>query len=306
MVLLIKGKLAEYTSKAAEKLSTKVIGTRPSIEKSVVMTKMKLLTSDKVELTSRVGVEPFLISENLLKRATAKQRAILEDLYKNKFLILKKNRVLHPSKPILEKGSLLHGENYDPKIIDSILQDGLISIDLGKVIRKTENSQTTIGGVDTWVNDQTRNINEYFNKWLAECPEYATTPFQKMNRQMCWRGENKWIDLSSKNGNKVVFVVNPVRNTELQEITKYSVNPSTKGLYSTVMGGNLTNQAGNCMYDSPNFARHTFVPVGIPSNYFEKIIIGNKITPEQVLEIKNMVKKYGLDTKIFDTAGMLL
>ncbi len=80
------------------------------------MTKMKTITSDTVELSSRVTTEPFLISENLFKRTTPKQRAILEDLYKNQFLVLEKNRVLHPTTPILDKGTLLHGENYDPKV----------------------------------------------------------------------------------------------------------------------------------------------------------------------------------------------
>lgn len=68
----------------------------------------------------------------------------------------------------------------------------------------------------------------------------------------------------------------------------------------------MTNQTGNCMYETPAFARHTFIPVGIPSNYFEKIIVGNKITKEQISEIKNMISKYGLDTKVYDIEGKLL
>ena len=302
MVLLVKGKLAEYIGKTA-KTVYKPVETTVS-KPSVVLTKMKPLATDTVEI-SRTHA-PFLLSDNLIARTTPEQRKILESLYKNQFLVLAKNHVKHPASPILDKGALLHGEQYDKTVIDSILKDGLISIDLGKVLRKTENSQTTIGGIDTWVNEQTRNINEYFNKWLAEAPEHVVTPFQKINRQLCWRGENKWIDLGDKCGKKIVFVINPTKNKELQEITKYSVTPKTKGLSSTVMGGSMTNQTGNCMYETPAFARHTFIPVGIPSNYFEKIIVGNKITKEQISEIKNMISKYGLDTKVYDIEGKLL
>lgn len=307
MVLLIKGKLAEYickTTKDASKITSKTASTSVSKPSLVYPMKIKPLTADTVEFTSKTT--SFLMSENLIARTTPEQRKILEDLYKNKFLVLAQNKVMHPASQILEKGSLLHGENYNPKVIDSILKDGLISIDLGKVLRKTENSQTTIGGIDTWVNDKTRTIDEYFNKWLAQPPEYAITPFQKLNRQLSWRGENKWIDLGDKGGNKIVFVINPVKNKELQEITKYSVTPKTKGLSTTVMGGNMTNQPKNCMYETPAFCRHTFVPVGIPSNYFEKIIVGKKINAAQVAEMKKMIAKYGLDTKIYDIKGNLL
>ncbi len=298
MVLLVKGKLAENIAMAHKKVTaTKAVTSTVPLAK----TKLTPIAHDTVELSTK-----FLMSDNLISRTTPKQREILKDLYENQFLILTKNKVYHPTTPMLSKGALLHGENYDPKVIDSILKDGLISIDLGKVIRKTENSQTTIGGIDTWVNDKQRTINEYFNVWLAQCPEYAKTPFQKINRQMCWRGENKWIDLSHKSSKKIVFVINPTRNTELQEITKYSVTPSTKGLSSTVMGGNMTNQKGNCMYETPDFIRHTFIPVGIPSNYFEKIIVGNNINKSQIIEIKKIIEKYGLDTKVFDTKGNLL
>lgn len=307
MVLLVKGKLAEYVGKkakdivgTAEKISSKSVS-KPSI---VYPMRVKTLMTDTVELSSTAT--PFLMSENLIARTTLEQRKILEDLYRNQFLVLSKNKVRHPISPILEKGTLLHGEKYNPEVVDSILKDGLVSIDLGKVLRKTENSQTTIGGIDTWVNDKTRSIDEYFNKWLAQPPEYAVTPFQKINRQFAWRGENKWIDLGDKCGDKIVFVINPVKNKELQEITKYSVTPETKGLPTTIMGGNMTNQPKNCMYETPAFCRHTFVPVGIPSNYFEKIIVGKNISAAQIAEMKKMIAKYGIDTKIYDIKGNLL
>lgn len=306
-VLLVKGKLVEYVGKKAKDLASiaKTTTSTPVSKTSVVYPmRIKTLSTDTVELSSKAT--PFLMSENLIARTTPRQREILKDLYQNKFLVLAKNKVKHPASPILEKGTLLHGENYDPTVIDSILKDGLVSIDLGKVLRKTENSQTTIGGIDTWLNDKTRSIDEYFNKWLATPPEYATTNFQKLNRQQCWRGENKWIDLGDKCGRKVVFVINPIRNKELQEITKYSVTPKTKGLSTTIMGGNMTNQAKNCMYETPDFCRHTFVPVGIPSNYFEKIIVGKKINDTQIAEIKKMIAKYGLDTKVYDIKGNIL
>lgn len=302
--LLVKGKLAEYVRKTVD-VVTKTPSAKP-VKSSVILPKMKLksLSSDVVEISS--GSIPFKISDNLVARTTSEQRKLLEYLYKEQFIKLSKNKILHPYSPILDKGSLLHGEVYDSKVIDSILKDGLISIDLGKVLRKTPNSQTTIGGIDTWVNDKMRSVDEYFNKWLAQPPEYANTPFKKLNRQLCWRGENKWIDLSDKCGKKIVFVVNPTKHKELQEITKYSVTPATKGLRTTAFGGDMTNQKGNCMYETPDFERHTFIPVGIPSNYFEKIVVGKKITPEQVTEIKNMIKKYGLDVKVCDTSGKLL
>ena len=153
MVLLVKGKLAENIAMAHKKITA----TKAAIS-AAPLAETTPIGHDTVEFTTK-----FLMSDNLISRTTPEQRKILKDLYENQFLTLAKNKVSHPTTPILSKGALLHGENYDPKVIDSILKDGLISIDLGKTLRKTENSQTTIGGIDTWVNDKQRTINEYFN-----------------------------------------------------------------------------------------------------------------------------------------------
>ena len=78
MVLLVKGKLAEYIGKTA-KTVYKPVETTVS-KPSVVLTKMKPLATDTVEI-SRTHA-PFLLSDNLIARTTPEQRKILERLKK--------------------------------------------------------------------------------------------------------------------------------------------------------------------------------------------------------------------------------
>lgn len=245
-------------------------------------------------------VSSVALSENLINRTNPKQRVALKELYNN-FLLLQKNKVTHPASPTIAESSLMHGMKYDKITLNSILENGLVSPDIGKNIRPAYGEQRTIGGVDTWLNDKTRNIKEYFQDWLSTRPnDYPTSPLPTFRSE--WRGENKWIDLSGKSGDKIVFVVNPNAHPELNEITKYKVTPETSKLPSTLFGEKMTGD----MYTKPHFKRHTFVPVGIPANYFEKIIVGDQLTESQINEIKALIKKHGLDAKVFNTKGETL
>lgn len=240
------------------------------------------------------------LSENLLARTTPAQRTKLQELY-SYFRKISTNKIIHPKSNILEKGDLLHAQEYNPATIRETLKNGLISGDIGK-LRPPNGDQRTIGGIDTWVNENSRSIKEYFHNWLSTPPEDAKT---KMSwREFTWRGENKWMDLAKggKKQRKIAYVVSPSKNPELNEIVKYKVTPKTKDLPETLMGGKMTSG----MYETPEYKRHTFIPVGIPGNYIGKIIVGDKITVDEIKEIKQIISELGLNTKIFDTLGNLL
>ena len=100
----------------------------------------------------------------------------------------------------------------------------------------------------------------------------------------------------------IAFVISPQKHKELDSFMKYKVTQKNKNSPSTLMGGQMTSG----MYESENFVRHTFIPVGIPSPYIEKIIVGDKITDLEINTIKSMVAELGLDLKVYNTLGKRL
>ena len=251
--------------------------------------KTTALMEDTVELTGKVK-----FSKNILARTTPEQRNILTKLYQH-YISISKNKINHPVSATIHKGSLMHSQNFDIKTLRETLENGLISGDIGK-LRIPNGEQRTIGGLDTWAVDKTRSIKEYFREWLATPPEFANTPFRRINREAAWRGENKWMDLANggKKQRNIAYVINPNNCDELKPFLEYKVTPQTKNLRETIMGGGMTSG----MYETQDYIRHTFVPVGVPANYIEKIIVGDKISQEEIREIKRIISELGLDVKV--------
>ena len=51
---------------------------------------------------------------------------------------------------------------------------------------------------------------------------------------------------------------------------------------------------------------HYTIPFGVPSNTIEKIIVSNKLQPQQIENIKEQIAMRNLDIKVFDIDGRLL
>lgn len=55
------------------------------------------------------------------------------------------------------------------------------------------------------------------------------------------------------------------------------------------------------------YTSHRAVPYGVPANTIDRIIIQKELyTDEVILSMKDMIKKRGLDIKIYDMNGNLL
>ena len=245
------------------------------------------------------------MSSALINRTTQEQRTMLENLYQ-KYINISKNKVSHPESNIIREGDLLHSQKFEPSTLRASLKNGLLSGDIGHTIRESNGEQRTIGGLDTWVCDKSRSIKEYFLEWLSTPPEHGINIItgKPRSREFNWRGENLWMDLGcdGKKQRNIAFVISPQKHKELDSFMKYKVTQKNKNSPSTLMGGQMTSG----MYESENFVRHTFIPVGIPSPYIEKIIVGDKITDLEINTIKSMVAELGLDLKVYNTLGKRL
>lgn len=230
-------------------------------------------------------------------------------MYENHYLKLYcKPVTLPPANDILQEGALLHGTPYSRVNFESILKEGLISPDLGKSLREAKHDKRSIGGIDTFAVAKKQTIKQYFD-WLAT--DTGNSPLK--NERCFWRDENGFVDLTDPNGpvkrKSLVFVVNP-KHPDLKPIMDYKTpaltlpdgapNPEYKGLFT------LKTTEGTPPGHTPRGPNHHWVPVGIPSGYFEKIIVGADITPEQVSEMKELIKKYNLNAKVFNTKGEVL
>lgn len=291
-------------SKTLKNFSTKM---NAAVSEPVISMSGKL-SSDTVKISGKTfsfAAEEIKMTDELIKRTTKKQRLVLEDLYR-KYIVLSKNKVKHPVSDIIQEGSLLHSQRFNADTFKATLKDGLVSGDIGSSLRQANGEQRTIGGLDTWVNDKTRTIKQYFHEWLATPPEHGINKITGSirNREFNWRGENTWMDLANggKKQKNIAFVISPVKHKELENFMQYKVTQNNKNSPTTFFGGSMTKG----MYETENFARHTFIPVGIPSPYIEKIIVGDKITESEITFIKSAAAELGLDLKVYNTLGMKL
>lgn len=247
----------------------------------------KLLDKTSTNMQDEITLKPPMqISEELqgLIKNTPEKMKLIEESY-NEFWRLKKNKVLHSSDPNITVGSLLHGTSYDYKKIRSILKDGIVSGDIqynDKIFYKEDGE--TFGCADFFVNPENRNIKDYFN--------WASQKIKKGNLAKP-KPESRYLTANTH----VTFVVgSEYLEKDLKILNKNSATPAN--LEQSELNGVIIG--------FPGYENQAAVLVGVPSNYIEKIIVGNKVTADQINEINQLVKEFGLDAKIFNMDGKLL
>ena len=70
--------------------------------------------------------------------------------------------------------------------------------------------------------------------------------------------------------------------------------------------GSILYKDGN-MAGHSNYITHRAVPIGVPANTIEKIIIPTKTyTQKEIQQIKDMISAKGLNIQVYDLNGNLL
>lgn len=191
------------------------------------------------------------------------------------------NRIRHNASNKLTTNDMLHAT--DVKYLDSILEKGLISREFSgessaQINGVVQDSRTPMCA-DLWDVQNNMSINQYFhrsrNEWINGETNFLPNPHTE-----------------PRSGLVIVFNKNAIDPTIMNNSFKVSEGSSVM-----FKDGNM---GGYDFYKS-----HRAVPVGIPSNAIDRVIVPS-YGMSQLGRIKAIINKSGLDIKIYDTNGNLL
>lgn len=241
------------------------------------------LPFEKIQMSTEItdGVKGITMAERL----TPSQKKLYEDSY-NAFKISAKNKVLVPTSSgnVITKDSMLHATSYNS--LEEILKKGVVTGDArGAIGTGTGCATQTPLCADFWDVTGNYSIKEYFSR-----PRYNP-------------GEANFLPRLSVGGlsstrDSVVVVVD--KNRVAPTLMKNSFNV-TKG-----EAGSILYKDGN-MAGHSNYITHRAVPIGVPANTIEKIIVPtNAYTQKEIQQIKDMISARGLNIQVYDLNGNLL
>ena len=235
---------------------------------------------EKIEMSTEVtdGVKGLSMAERL----TPSQKKLYEDSY-HAFKTSSKNKIILPdSGNILSGDSMLHAASY--KNLNEILTKGITSGDFrGSIGTGTGCATQTPLCADFWDVEGKYSIGEYF----------ARAHFNP--------GEANFLPRTTPGGlsntrSAMVFVVNKKAVSPTIMKNSFKVSKQDSILYKD------NNMAGHIHYNT-----HRAVPIGVPANAIEKIIIRKSVySPDEIQHIKGLISSKGLNIKLYDLEGNLL
>lgn len=235
---------------------------------------------EKIEMSTRVtdGEKGLSMAERL----TPSQKKLYEDSY-HAFKTSSKNKIILPDTGnTLSGDSMLHATSY--KYLDDILTKGITSGDCrGSIGTGTGCATQTPLCADFWDVEGKYSIGEYFTRAHFNPGEANFLPKTTPD------------GLSNASG-VMVFVVN-----------KKAVSPTImKNSFKVSKQDSILYKDGN-MAGHMNYNTHRAIPIGVPANSIEKIIIGKEwYSPVAIQQIKDLIAARGRNIKLYDLQGNLL
>ena len=201
-----------------------------------------------------------------LTKTLSKEEKEIIETNWREFQKLSGQKIMHNATDVMEKDSLIH--NAPLVNLESILDKGLVSgqVEIGKKVMGS-----SVGGNTTSTPGQ-------FDTFKVLKDEKIKDYFILSNRS---KYEENWLPTSVKD-HVITFVID---NKCLPEKIKQSLQ---------FYGNKIQNPT------------HYTIPFGVPSNTIEKIIVSNKLQPQQIENIKEQIAMRNLDIKVFDIDGRLL
>lgn len=246
---------------------------------------------DKTPLSSRIygdinSYDDYIMAINkkvkLSEHLTPSQKRLLEASYAA-FERTKNVRIRHNANNVLNENNMLHAANL--KNLDSILQNGLVSREYSGVVSARRGNGVDPGSMtpmcsDVWDVQSGYTIADYFSK-----------------------NAKHW----SNNG-ETNFLPNPFvkRNTLVIVYNKATVDPTIMNNSFKVSDRNSILYKDGNMGGYNDYTSHRAVPVGLPSNAIDRIIVPDSYSPSDIQKVVQSVKKSGLDIKLYDTNGNLI
>lgn len=239
-------------------------------------------------LTDKYAKELEYINNNIsmAEHLTPSQKRIFEASY----LALensKGRRIHHNANNVLSTDNLLHATS--PQSLEGILQDGLVSREYsgktGASRSDGDPGSMTPMCADVWDVQDNYSIKDYFS-----------------------RDAKHWYDKNGKtntNG-ETNFMPNPFyrRNTVVIVFDKKAVDPALiDNSFSVSKQDSELYKDGN-MSGHRSYITHRAVPVGLPSNAIDRIIVPTETYGQSYIDrLSKQIQKSGLDIKIYDTNG---
>lgn len=217
-------------------------------------------------------------------------RAALLDSWKSFWRIRKMNLKPHSSL-LIERGDLVHGiGKYDLGKLGGIFKSGIVSgeLDLAGRPALAEDGET-FGCADFFVNTvRARSVKEY--------SQFAWKPSSLSSGIIMKPIEHSFVP--SPFGDKKVALVLDSSINELQPLIRQSVTSQTLSTHPIL---------SKLISHFPSTTdRHLAVLGGLPANSINKVIVGNKITDEEVESIYKLASESGLTLNVFKSSGELM
>lgn len=244
---------------------------------------------DEIPISSRIygnlndkyAKELEYINNNIsmAEHLTPSQKRIFEASYEA-FHGSKNRKIHHNANNVLSTDNLLHATS--PKSIEGILQDGLVSREYsGKVGASRSDgdpgSMTPMCS-DLWDVQENYSIKDYFSSKAKHWNNDGETNF--LPNPFAARG--------------TVVIVFDKKAVDPKLIdNSFSVSKQDSDLYKD---GNMSGHR--------SYTTHRAVPVGLPSNAIDRIIVPTDTYGKSYIDhLSKQIQKSGLDIKIFDTNG---
>ena len=250
------------------------------IDEMVYKTEYKI-PFEKIEMSTEVtdGIKGISMAERL----SPSQKKIYEDSLKA-YNHTSGLRITHNADNILTENSMLHATSASN--LPKILENGITTGDLrGAIGSGTGCATQTPLCADFWDVQGKMSIKDYFAR-------------QRFNP-----GEANFLPRTTPGG------LSNTRNTMVFVVDKSRVS-------STIMGNSFKvceGQNGSILYKDGNMAghfnynTHRAVPIGVPANAIDRIIIRKEgYSADTIKNIKDWIRYKGLDIKLYDLEGNIL
>lgn len=234
-------------------------------------------------------------NESMAEHLTPSQKQLLEDSY-GAFNASKNRTTIHNATNSIKSNNMLH--RTDDEYLESILNNGLQSREFTGVSTASHADVTVPGtrtpmSVDVWDVTANMSIGDYFAGETVNVYGHRVIKNSKRN----WAtGESNFMSPSGNFDRKGVIIV----------FDKQSVDPTIMNNSFKVSEGTSPMFMDGNMSGYTEYTSHRAVPVGLPSNSIEKIIIPNGASASDIKHYQQLIKNSGLDIKMYDINGNLL
>lgn len=215
------------------------------------------------------------------------QKAVYTNSYQA-FMDTKNKKISHTHSNTISTDNVLHGTSFDALMgKGGILDNGLIPREFsGKTAAHyadgTIPDTLTPLCTDVWDVKQNQSIKSYFDGNNAH-----------------WQnvGESNFLPNSHSTASPFVVIID------------------TKSIDPTIMNNSfgVNNQGHSILFKNGNMSRghnyptHRAIPVGVPTNSIEKIVVDTRMaSKDQIAQLQNKIAQQGLDIKLYDMNGFEL